>query len=451
MENTKKSWPFGFWVCAFSFTLERCAYYAARWGLTIFIVLEAMNGGLGLDKSVGAVMSSNLVAFTYITPIIGGIIADRWISPRILVPIGEILMGIGWLCAWQANGIGMLWVAIILISIGTGFFKGNVSGISGRLFPLADQDTLDSVFNIQYMFVNIGSFVGTTFLTLVATQVSYRLMFLLCGIILFIDCAWWLVGMKSFGDAGKKPFLVDNRKEDADKADVAKDNAPLTKLEKNRVVAICIVTLFSGIFWLFWYLVYLPIYYEFGPISQGGSGWANWNIGSFEMPTSWFDSANGLLCIILCPIFAGIWAKMKQRPKGDWGMFTKTALGIIILGISLLIMVAAAAMAGEGTKDPVGIWLIFFVAFALTLGEVIFSPLGNSFISKYAPAKLLGTMLGVWPLIIFFSGKAYGPLYNWLGQFSFVKAYGIVSAIIIAIGIVMLLFTKKFDEMVGGK
>lgn len=254
--------------------------------------------------------------------------------------------------------------------------------------------------------------------------------------------------MKSFGDAGKKPFLVDNRKEDAD---TEKNAAPLTKLEKNRVVAICIVTLFSGIFWLFWYLVYLPVYYEFGPISQGGSGWANWNIGSFEMPTSWFDSANGLLCIILCPIFAGIWAKMKQRPKGDWGMFTKTALGIIILGISLLIMVAAAAMAGEGTKDPVGIWLIFFVAFALTLGEVIFSPLGNAFISKYAPAKLLGTMLGVWPLIVFFSGKAYGPLYNWLGQFSFVKAYGIVSVIIIAIGVVMLLFTKKFDEMVGGK
>lgn len=448
MENTKKTWPFGFWVCSFSFTLERCAYYAAKWGLTIFIVLEAMNGGLGLDKSVGAVMSSNLVAFTYITPIIGGIIADRWISPRILVPIGEILMGIGWLCAWQANGIGMLWVAIILISIGTGFFKGNVSGINGRLFPLADQDTLDSIFNIQYMFVNIGSFVGTTFLTLVATQVSYRLMFLLCGIILFVDCAWWLIGMKSFGEAGKKPFLVDNRKEDAD---TKKNAAPLTKLEKNRVVAICIVTLFSGIFWLFWYLVYLPIYYEFGPISQGGSGWANWNIGSFEMPTSWFDSANGLFCIILCPIFAGIWAKMKQRPKGDWGMFTKTALGIIILGVALAVMVLAAIMAGEGTKEPVGAWIIFLTAFALTLGEVIFSPLGNAFISKYAPAKLLGTMLGVWPLIIFFSGKAYGPLYNWLGQFSFVKAYGIVSVVIIAIGVVMLLFTKKFDEMVGGK
>ena len=93
-------------------------------------------------------MSSNLVAFTYITPIIGGYIADRWISPRILVPVGEILMGLGYLCAWratEANGIAMLWAMIILVSIGTGFFKGNVSGINGRLFPLADQDELDTV------------------------------------------------------------------------------------------------------------------------------------------------------------------------------------------------------------------------------------------------------------------------------------------------------------------
>ena len=451
METTKKKWPFGFYVCSFSFTLERLAYYAAKWGVAIFIVLSAAEGGLGLSKAEGALMSSNLVAFTYITPVIGGYIADRWISPRLLVPIGEILMGLGYLCAWQAQSKGMVWVMIILIAIGTGFFKGNVSGINGRLFPLADADTLDSIFSIQYSFVNIGSFCGTTFLTLVATNYSYRFMFLLCGIFMFIDCAWWLFGMKFLGDAGKKPFLVDNRTEDVDKADKEKDNAPLTKLEKNRVIAILIVTLFSGVFWLIWYMAYMPVYYEFGPIEQGGSGWANWNIGSFQMPTAWFDSMNGLLCIILCPVFAGIWAKMKQRPQGDWGMFTKTAVGIIILGLCTASMVLAAFLSGEGTKDPVGIWVIILTAVAMTVGEVIFSPLGNSFINKYAPKKLLGTLLGVWPLIIFFAGKGYGPLYNFLAQFSFVKAYGIVTILIIACGVIMLAFTKKFYEMVGGK
>jgi len=451
MENTKKKFPFGFYVCCLSFSFERLAYYAAKWGLAAFIAAEAVYGGLGLDKSVGAAMNSNLVAFTYITPIIGGYIADRWVSPRLLVPIGEVLMGIGYLCAWQANGIGMLWAMVITVSIGTGFFKGNVSGINGRLFPKADEDELDTVFSLQYSFVNIGSFCGTSFLSLLALSAGYRLMFLVCGIFLFIDCAWWIFGMKSFGDAGKKPFLVDNRVEKVDEVDIKKENVPLTKLEKNRTIAICIVTFFSGVFWLWWYLIYMPVYYEFGPIEQGGTGWANWNIGDFQMPTAWFDSINALLCIILCPVFAGIWAKMRQRPKGDLSMFTKTALGIIILGLSLASMVAAAAMAGEGSKDPVGIWIIILTAVFMTVGEVIFSPLGNSFISKYAPKKLLGTLLGVWPLIIFFSGKIYGPMYNWLAGFSFVKAYGIITIITIGIGVVMIAFSKKFDAMIEGE
>ena len=70
MENTKKKLPFGFYVCCLTYSFERLAYYAAKWGLSIFIVATAAHGGLGLDKSVGAAMSSNLVAFTYITPII---------------------------------------------------------------------------------------------------------------------------------------------------------------------------------------------------------------------------------------------------------------------------------------------------------------------------------------------------------------------------------------------
>ncbi len=446
--EAKKKMPFGFYVCCLSFSFERLAYYAAKWGLSVYIVATVANGGLGLTSADGALMNSNLVAFTYITPIIGGYIADRWISPRILVPVGEILMGLGYLCAWKSNSIGMLWIMIILVAIGTGCFKGNVSGVNGGLFPDADEATLNAVFNIQYMFVNIGSFCGTTFLSLLALSAGYRTMFLVCGIALFVDCAWWLFGMKSFGEVGKKPFKAGTGKEE--KSVEAKSDAPLTSLEKRRVAAILIVTVFSGIFWLIWYMVYMPVYYEFGPVSQGGFGWANWSIGSFEMPTAWFDSMNAILCIILCPIFAGIWVKMAERPQGDWGMFKKTAIGIMILGLCVACMVVAALLCGCSSDKPVGIWIIILTSVFMSLGEVIFSPLGNAFINKYSPKKLLGTLLGVWPLIIFFSGKAYGPLYNWLENFNFIKAYGAVAIIIFACGAVMMLFNKKFDEMIEG-
>lgn len=450
MEATKKKWPFGFYVCSLSFTFERLAYYSAKWGIAVFIVLEAASGGLGLDKSVGATMSANFVAFTYITPVIGGFITDRWLSPKIMVPVGELLMGIGYLFAWKATGVGSLWAMIICIAVGTGFFKGQVSGINGRLFPLADPDTLDTVFNLQYSFVNIGSFIGTTFITLIATNYSYRAMFLACGVAMIVDCVWWLIGWKALGDAGSKPFLIDTRVEQTEAAK-EEENAPLTTLDKHRVIGICLLTFLSGVFWLFWYIIYMPVYYEFGPADQGGSGWANWNIGSFQMPTAWFDSLNGLTCIVLGPVMAGVWAKLKQRPQGDWGMMFKTALGIILLGLAVVCMVIAAALAGEGTKDPTGIWIIILVALFMSVGEMIFSPLGNSFISKYAPKKLLGTMLGVWPLIIFFAGKLYGYLYNWLSTFSFVKAWSIVAIIIIGVGVILIACSKKFDEYVGGK
>ncbi|MFC2661619.1 MAG: MFS transporter, partial [Eubacterium sp.] len=383
-----------------------------------------------------------------ITPVIGGFIADRWLSPRRLVPLGELLMAAGYFCASAAHGKGMIILMIALIAIGTGFFKGNVSGIQGRQFPAADAEFLDTVFSWQYSFVNIGSFCGTTFLVLIATSTKfgYRGMFFACGIFMVIDCIWWLIGQRSLGDAGLKPFLVDNRTEDAEKADVAEEKTALTSVEKNRVTAILLVTLLSGIFWLVWYMAYLPVYYKFGPTAQGGLGWANWNIGSFTMPTSWFDSANGLLCIIFCPIFAKIWSSLDKKGK-DWSFLTKTGFGIFVLGACVAVLALAGIMSGEG-KSSVGVWVIFLSALFMTLGEVVFSPLGNSFISKYAPKSLLGTLLGVWPLIIFFAGLIYGPLYNFMDKFDFVKAYGLLAIIILVIGILLMPFGKKFNKWI---
>ena len=366
METTSRKLPFGFYVCALSFTFERLAYYTAKYGMAIFPVLAVAKGGLGLTHAEGALLSSWFVAFTYITPVIGGIVADRWISPRILVPVGEILMGLGYLVAWQATGKGSLLLCILLVAIGTGFFKGNVSGINGRQFT--DEQMLNKVFSLQYSFVNIGSFLGTTFLVLVGTTYGYRAMFLVCGLFLFLDTAWWLFGVRFLlNDAGKKPFL--NNSAVVDTAEKAVEKSPLTRSEKKRVTAILIVTIFSGIFWLFWYMVYMPVYYNFGPVEQGGKGWANWAIGNWTMPTSWFDSANGLFCIILCPVFAAIWERMSRRAKGDWSMWRKTAIGILLLGICIVSMVFAAIMAKEGKGTPAGIWIIVLTSLLMTVGK----------------------------------------------------------------------------------
>ena len=131
--KTKKKYPFGFYVCVLSFTIERMAFYSSKWLIGVFIVAAVAKGGLGLDAAEGAKMGANLVAFTYLTPIIGGWIADRWVSPRLCVVLGAVLMGAGYVFGWQSALQGspaLVWVMIALVSIGTGLFKGNVSAIN---------------------------------------------------------------------------------------------------------------------------------------------------------------------------------------------------------------------------------------------------------------------------------------------------------------------------------
>lgn len=448
--KTKKKKPFGFYVCALGFTFERMAFYTAKYLLAIWIVTEVASGGLGLPDEKGVAMSAAFVAWTYITPIFGGYIADHWISPRICVPVGMILMGLGYLCTWKADSMGLVWAMIVLVSIGTGLFKGNLSGINGLLFHNSDE--LDEAFSIQYSFVNVGSFIGTTFIAMLATtglfgiKTSFNTVFLICAIFMFIDAAWFILNGKALGDAGKEPFKADQREFET----VAKkDNAAgdkLTSGDAKRIGAIVLVTLFSAIFWMVWYMAYMPAYYRFG-WGDGSSymNLANWYIGSFQIPTSWFDSMNALVCIALGPVLAAVWAKMAKRPQGDISMFKKTALGIILVGVSYIVMVVADKIAMANGQCSF-LWLAL-VSMLMSLGEMIFSPLGNSFISKLAPAKVLGLLLGFWPIAVFIAQYIYPSLYAWLKTLNFTVGYGGLAAVIIALGVILWLCSGKLDEM----
>ena len=448
--KTKKKKPFGFYVCALGFTFERIAFYTAKYLLAIWIVTEVASGGLGLPDEKGVAMSAAFVAWTYITPIFGGYIADHWISPRICVPVGMILMGLGYLCTWKADSLGLVWAMIVLVSIGTGLFKGNLSGINGLLFH--DSDELDEAFSIQYSFVNVGSFIGTTFIAMLATtglfgiKTSFNTVFLICAIFMFIDAAWFILNGKALGEAGKEPFKADQREFEtvAKKDDAAGDK--LTSGDAKRIGAIVLVTLFSAIFWMVWYMAYMPAYYRFG-WGDGSSymNLANWYIGSFQVPTSWFDSMNALVCIALGPVLAAVWARMAKRPQGDISMFKKTALGIILVGISYIVMVVADKIAMANGQCSF-LWLAL-VSLLMSLGEMIFSPLGNSFISKLAPAKVLGLLLGFWPIAVFIAQYIYPSLYAWLKTINFTVGYGGLAAVIIVLGIILWLCSGKLDEM----
>ena len=246
-------------------------------------------------------------------------------------------------------------------------------------------------------------------------KTSFNTVFLICAIFLFIDAIWFIANGRALGDAGKKPFKADQREfETAGTAAKEKgESAPLTSGDWKRIIAIILVTLFSALFWMLWYMAYMPAYFRFG----WGDGadymnLANWQIGSFTIPTSWFDSVNALVCIILGPTLAVLWDKLAKRPQGDLSMFKKTALGIILVGISYIVMVVADMIASANGQCSV-FWLAL-VCLLMSVGEMVFSPLGNSFVSKLAPAKVLGLLLGFWPIAVFIAQQIYPALYDWV-------------------------------------
>ncbi|MGO1527220.1 peptide MFS transporter [Senegalia sp. (in: firmicutes)] len=441
MENTQKQGrPLGFYVCSLAFTFERFAFYSAKWLLAVFVVASFADGGLGLTPADGAKMSANLVAFTYLAPLFGSVISDRYIGARYLVPVGMVLMGAGYLVGANATSALMVNMMIILVSIGTGLFKPQTNAITGRLFK--DKEQLDGAFSIQYSFVNVGSFIGTTIIGVLTLSMGYSFSFTVCAIVMFVAAVGFIFGWRYLGEAGKRPFKYDEDEEQTDVIEETKEEKkPLTTVEKKRIGAIVLVSFFSVIFWVFWYLAYMPVYYYWG----GDAGLADWTIGNFTVPTAWFDSLNALTCIILGPVLAKLWLKLSRRPQGDLSMFKKTSLGMITLGISYVIFTLADIMRGEALASL--LWILAF-GIVLSLGEMLFSPLGNSFISKFSPPRLLSTMMAVWTFAVFIAGKSYGWIYEFTLNFKFVNAYATIAAISIVSGIILWAMDGKLKGLV---
>ena len=365
----KNKRPFGFYVCSVAFMFERMAYYAAKYLIYVFVAATVVTGGLGLTSVEAALIQSNLVAFTYLAPIIGGYISDRFIGAF----------------------IGTTAVGILVAST---FAQGEVQG--------------------------------------------FRAAFQLCAVICVVDLIWFLFGSKSLGEVGKKPFKLGKEAE----KDVVVENKPLTKSEKKKVFAIILISTFSVIFWVFWYLTYLAAY-------DYGAAFINMNVSGFNVPLSWFDSLNSMTCIALGPVLGMLWFKLSKTAKGDLSLFKKLGIGLGLLGAAFLMLVFAEFSRGVGASDASKASLLWLIAFGLLLsvGEMFFSPLGNSFVAKYAPNKMVSVLMGVWTFATFIAGKSYGYLYAFASKFSVIQAYSVIPAILFVAAVMLFVFDKKLTTL----
>ena len=445
----KHKYPIAFWICGCTEIFERLSFYLGRSLILVFVSTAVASGGLGLADTTAAKMQADITAYSYLAGFIGAFITDRFVGARYTTPVGALIISFGYFAGSMAHDAKLVYVMIFCVAFGLGLFK--TGPLIGRVVK---PEQLNSAYSIRYSLVNIGAFFGPllagtlyqyTFKT--GDLLGFRPCLRLAGVSMLLGFIWFTAGMILKGeDHGKKPFKLlkteeELKREAAEKAEAK--HQKLTTLEKKRISAIVLVSTFQIIFWLFWYLAYLPIYYH----------WAenmNWKVGSFTVPTTWFDSLNALLCVISGPLTALLWQRLERRPQGDMSIFKKLGIGLGFLGIGYIYFAAIDIVRGD-SKPTVLLLIIFFVF--LTLGEMFFSPLGSAFIGQYSPSRLLAVMSAVWGLGIFAAAKLYGNVYAFAfsGRFAFPKACITIAAVAFASTIILFAINGKLMSLVKNK
>jgi POT family proton-dependent oligopeptide transporter len=413
---------------------ERFSYYGMRALLTLFVVAPAATGGLGLSTVEAARIYGNYTMAVYMLSIPGGFIADRYLGAHRAVLIGGIIIACGHFTL-AVHSLTAFYLGLTLIAIGTGLFKPNISAMVGALYGPGDERR-DAGFCIFYMGINIGGLVAplvTGFLAqsalfkgwLVAwgfdPALSWHWGFGAAGVGMTLGLIAYLLHsgrMARVGCAPERPLvswkavlLVIAGTLAVMALTMLSDTAgfewlramflavPLAAiawlatrgdLDATRIAAVFVFFIAAMIFWAIFEQAGLTIALFADRLTAN-------ELAGLTIPSAWFQSLNPLFVILLAPLFAWVWVRLgPAQPSSPM----KFVLGLAFLGLSFLLMVPAAMLTAEGRVSP--LWLVGLFLLQ-TVGELFLSPVGLSTMTKLAPARLVGLMLGVW-----FLGAAWG-------------------------------------------
>lgn len=450
-EDPKKH-PAGLWLSCYTIMWERFSYYGMRALLILYLTGSLVSGGLGMDKGKAALLYGYFTGFVYFTPLIGGWLADKYIGQKKAINIGCALIAAGQIALFIAPTKMYLYTGLILLILGNGFFKPNMSTLVGKLYD-NDDPRKDAAYSIFYMAINVGAFIAPLITGFLAEQYfvqrqgmeiisyGYKYAFLAAGIGMILgQIPFMMFYDKMMGDIGQNPV---GKSSGNKKAVNAEDmNRPLTKEEKDRTTVIFILSAFVIFFW--------------AGFEQAGSSltiytheFINRSVGGFTVPVGWFQSLNPILCVILGPIMAALWVRLSQREQGDLNVPTKMGLGIVLLGIGFLLMVGASMERG-GSMDPSikahMFWLVG-AYFLHTVGEMCLSPIGMSMVSKMAPVKLASLLMGVWLLSSFVSNIVGGYIASYVETMGHMQIFGGIALVSIVLGILLISLNKKLAKM----
>ena len=374
-----------------------------------------------------SLMYGTYTALVYATPFFGGIVADRWLGQRKTVVIGGLLMAAGhFVMAIESS----FFLALILLILGNGAFKPNISTQVGNLYAPGDPRR-DGAFTIFYMGINVGAFISNLVCGTLAAIYGWHYGFAAAGIGMLLGLTAYLLGGKY--------LAPDNLSKQ--RAGHQVERVPLTPAERTRVIALVALCALNVVFW--------AVYEQQGNTMQS---WADdrttWPVlFGFQIPSTWFQSFNPLMIVLLAPLLDIFWMRQSRRGT-EPSSVTKMSIGSVVLGLSFIVMIVGSQVVGGGKGSP--FWPLF-CTLLLTVGELYLSPIGLSLVTKVSPARIVSMMMGMWLASSFvgnFLSGAIGVLYT---RWSNAAFFLLLTVLGLAAGVAIWAFNRPLRAAVGNR
>ena len=399
--------PAGLFVLFFTEMWERFSYYGMRALLVLYMVDYLIKnvrdgsihvlGFLPLQRAIEAIFGPQNVqplasqiygmytALVYLTPLFGGMIADRLLGQRKTVVIGAVLMAIG---QFFLAAESMFLVGLFFLIVGNGCFKPNLATQVGGLYPAGDP-RLDRAYSIYYMGVNLGAFFAPLVCGTLGQKYGWSYGFGAAGVGMICGLIFYLWGQK---------FLAEDHLTRGKKTHTEK--VPLTSREWKVIIALMVLVILNALFW--------AVYEQQGNTLQiFADRNADWHVFGFEMPSTWFQAVNPMFIFALTPLLISYWGWQSRAAK-EPGSITKMAMGCVLLGVSFVPLIYIAHGLGE-TQRISFLWLVGSTL-VLTVGELYLSPIGQSLVAQVAPPSLVSMLMGMWFLSNFIGNYFTGYL-----------------------------------------
>ena len=425
---------------------ERFSYYGMRAILVLYLVDLVERGGLGFSRADALSLYGTFTMLVYLTPLIGGWLADNHLGQRRSIIIGGVLMALGQFALGTPHHfvegfeIEMFYIGLGLLVCGNGLFKPNISTMVGDLYNEGDHRR-DGAFTIFYMGINLGAAFAPLVVGTIAEKAEWQYGFVAAGVGMVISVVMQLTfGKKYLGDIGIVPAA-----KLAQQSSESNKKEPLTAEERDRIKVIFIMGVFTIIFWA-------GFEQAGGLMNLFANEYTDRMIGAFEVPASWFQSVNAIFIVIFAPIIASIWVKMgDNEPTSP----VKFALALVLLAIGFFFMIGATLQqGGDASVKTSMIWLIMAYLFH-TLGELCLSPIGLSMVTKLAPLRLASLLMGIWFFFTALANKVAAFVGSFIGEGNEAanNALAIFSGIAITAivsGIIMYMISGKLVDWMHG-